>query len=63
MLSVTTGLWGLATTYNHHLEGVTVYSIAGSLPMKSVSGTLVKTLDNKRGDKKKRYCTQPVCVA
>ena len=48
MLSVATVLWGLATTYNHHLEGVAVYSVAGSLPMKSVSSILSKTLDGNR---------------
>ena len=40
LVAVTAVLWGLATTYNHHLEGVAVYSVAGSLPMKSVSSIL-----------------------
>ena len=50
LVAVTAVLWGLATTYNHHLEGVAVYSVAGSLPMKSVSSILSKTLDGNRAN-------------
>jgi hypothetical protein len=61
---VTCVLWGLSMTYNHHLDGIAVYTVGGGLPFDKPDNILPKKLDSDRSKNKLTAMLNllPVCV-